>query len=252
MNTNNEWCVYKHTSPSGKVYIGITKDVKHRWRNNGMGYKGSTRIHNAIMKYGWENFKHEILFTKLSQQEACRKEIELIKYYKSTDVKYGYNLQSGGQSFISNEESRQKISAALKGHIVSDKTKAKLSKANSKPIICIETHAIYENCNKAAENLRLCSTSIGKAANGKQENCGGLHFAKVEDYINDKLPVFNARPVQYRKVRCVSTGRVFESISEASRITGVSRRAISYACNGKHKTSGGFIWEFVNQRNSLF
>lgn len=245
MNTNNVWCVYKHTSPSGKVYIGIAKDVKHRWRNNGAGYKGCTRIHNAIMKYGWDNFDHEILFSGLSQKDACLKEIELIKHYNSTDIKYGYNLQSGGQSFVSNEESRKKISDALMGHTVSEETKTKLRQINAKPIICIETNVVYESCDKAAEILGLCSTSIGKVTNGKQGACGGLHFAKVDDFAQGRLPVFNAKPAKYKKVRCVSTGQVFENISDASKVTGISRRAISYACNGRHKTSGGLIWEFL-------
>ena len=36
---NNKWCVYKHTSPSGGIYIGITKQNPIvRW-NNGFGYK---------------------------------------------------------------------------------------------------------------------------------------------------------------------------------------------------------------------
>lgn len=30
----NNYCVYKHTSPSGKVYAGITKlKPKYRWNN---------------------------------------------------------------------------------------------------------------------------------------------------------------------------------------------------------------------------
>ncbi|MBO5037695.1 MAG: GIY-YIG nuclease family protein [Clostridia bacterium] len=242
---NNEWYVYKHTSPSGKVYIGITKDIRHRWRNNGAGYKGSTRIHNAILKYGWDNFKHEILFSGLSQKDACLKEIELIKHYQSTDIRYGYNLQSGGQNPVPSEESCKKISASLLGHSVSDQTKNKLSKAKSLPVICIESGVVYENASRAAEALGLCSTSIGKTTNGRQENCGGLHFAKLEDFLRGKLPIFKAKPTQYKKVRCVSTGQIFDNISSASKETGISRRAISYACNGKYKTSGGMVWEFV-------
>lgn len=245
MNTSNVWCVYKHTSPSGKVYIGIAKDVKHRWRNNGAGYKGSTRMHNAILKYGWDNFKHEILFSGLSQRDACQKEIELIQHYQSTDIRYGYNLQSGGQSFVSNEESCKKISDALMGHAVSEQTRAKLRQTKSQPIICIETKTVYESCDKAAEALGLCSTSIGKVTNGRQETCGGLHFAKVVDFTQGRLPVFEAKPVQYRKVLCVSTGQIFENISDASKSTGISRRAISYVCNGKHRTSGGLMWKFI-------
>ena len=36
----NNFCVYKHTCPNGKVYIGITgKKPKHRWGKDGSGYK---------------------------------------------------------------------------------------------------------------------------------------------------------------------------------------------------------------------
>lgn len=38
---------------------------------------------------------------------------------------------------------------------------------------------------------------------------------------------------------------IYESISEASRKTGISITSISYCANGKRKTGGGFIWHFV-------
>ena len=37
----------------------------------------------------------------------------------------------------------------------------------------------------------------------------------------------------------------YESISEASRKTGITITNISYSANGKRKTAGGFIWHFV-------
>lgn len=38
MEKNNKWTVYKHTSPSGKVYVGITNQpILKRWKN-GLGY----------------------------------------------------------------------------------------------------------------------------------------------------------------------------------------------------------------------
>ena len=45
---------------------------------------------------GWDNFRHEILYTGLSREEAEYKEKELIKDYKSNNTNFGYNIKSGG------------------------------------------------------------------------------------------------------------------------------------------------------------
>lgn len=115
----NNYCVYKHTSPSNKVYIGITcQEPKKRWLN-GKGYPHNKHFTNAISRYGWENFIHEILFTNLSKEEACQKEIELIAFYKSNQREFGYNHTSGGESgfyHICSEETKRKISEKQKGN----------------------------------------------------------------------------------------------------------------------------------------
>lgn len=65
--------VYKHTTPNGKVYIGITgNEPRKRW-NNGNGYRGNKHFWNAILKYGWDNIAHEILFDGLTQDQAEKK-----------------------------------------------------------------------------------------------------------------------------------------------------------------------------------
>lgn len=75
---NNKWCVYKHTSPSKGVYIGITKqNPVIRW-SNGSGYKRNPYFYKAIQKYGWDNFKHEILFSNLTQEEAEKSYLRLL------------------------------------------------------------------------------------------------------------------------------------------------------------------------------
>lgn len=118
-NTNDEkiYCVYKHTSPSGKVYIGITKTKpEKRWGKDGSGYKTQQYFWRAIQKYGWNNFKHEILYVGLTQEEAEKIEINLIAYYKSNQREYGYNIESGGNSTGKmSDETRKKLSEAMKG-----------------------------------------------------------------------------------------------------------------------------------------
>lgn len=101
--------VYKHTFPNGKVYIGITSlEPKKRWAN-GAGYRDNKRMYNAIKKYGWDNIKHEILFTDLTQEQAYEKEITLIAEYGSIEFDKGYNRHIGGAymqpDYIDYEES---------------------------------------------------------------------------------------------------------------------------------------------------
>lgn len=92
----DKFCVYKHTSPSGKVYIGITSQKpESRWGTGGCGYEGNRHFWNAIQKYGWDNFQHEILYEKLSKETAVCLESSLIHEYHATDVRFGYNNISG-------------------------------------------------------------------------------------------------------------------------------------------------------------
>ena len=243
------WSVYKHTSPSGKVYIGIAKDVRHRWRNNGSGYRGSTRIWYAIQKYGWDKFLHEIVATDLTRQEACDMEIALIGKYKSTDPNFGYNLTAGGQHGTLSQTSVEKLRASMMGHPVSDKVRAILSESRKIPLICIETQEVFASAKEVTDKMGFCYSSVLKAARGQQDTCGGFHFAWLSDYEKGQMKKFSPSPVVYSKVRCVTTGEEFDNVSDASRKTGLSRRSISYACNGIHKTCGNMQWEFIEMRS---
>lgn len=106
--------LYVHISPSNKRYYGITgTDIKRRW-DCGRGYKGCTHFHNAINKYGWENFKHEIIFNNLTKEEACLLEQIYITLYDTTNSKYGYNSTYGGESFKHTEDTKKRMSNIAK------------------------------------------------------------------------------------------------------------------------------------------
>ena len=106
----DNYTVYKHVSPSGKQYIGITKqDVEKRW-SNGEGYKHCSYFYNAIQKYGWDNFEHIILKKNLTLEQANYWESYYIALYHSNNRLYGYNSFSGGNNSIPNAETRKKMS----------------------------------------------------------------------------------------------------------------------------------------------
>lgn len=83
------YIIYDHISPSGKHYIGQTcRKAEERWGANGGRYMAKNAkgqyVHslfaNAILKYGWDNFKHEILFHNCSKELADTLEKAFIKY----------------------------------------------------------------------------------------------------------------------------------------------------------------------------
>lgn len=98
---SNEYCVYKITNKlNGKIYIGMSKNLKNRWSSNGIHYKRSKHFYNAIQKYGWDNFEKKILIKNLSFEEACELEVKEIAKHNSRDRKIGYNIAEGGNGGI--------------------------------------------------------------------------------------------------------------------------------------------------------
>ena len=105
-----KFIVYKHTSPNGKVYIGITSQKPNRRFRDGKGYYNNKHFYNAIKKYGWDNFSHEVLFDNLTEEEAKLMEQFYIALYDS--FKNGYNRTLGGEGLLGytpTEETRIKL-----------------------------------------------------------------------------------------------------------------------------------------------
>jgi len=114
--------VYKHITPSGKVYIGQTCSTKNRWKSKGINYRKSTYFYNAIQKYGWDNIQHIIVTDNLTKKEANWLENYLIMYYESYNRDKGYNLTLGGDSGPTTPWN--------KGKTLSDEHKKHLSEAH--------------------------------------------------------------------------------------------------------------------------
>ena len=203
----NNYYVYKHTFPNNKVYIGITKQKPEKRWGNGKGYKHNDYIQNAINKYGWQNIKHKILYKNLTKEEAEEKEIKLIAYYKSNKKEYGYNIENGGHINCVSEETKKKLSIANKGKIVSKETRQKMSKNNAK---------IWLG-KKINDEIRR---KMSESHKGKQGN--------------NKGKVLKTR----KKVICIETNIIYDSITIASNITKINSAHISEVCNGTRKSAG--------------
>lgn len=226
-----DYTVYMHRNKiNGKVYIGITKrKPQYRW-NNGKGYDNQY-FKRAIKKYGFDNFEHIILCEKLTQKEAEQKEIEFIAYYKSSQKDFGYNISKGGM--VNNgvpckEETKQKISQANKGtnngmygkhH--TDKEKGKISEASKR---------LWQNKQHREKMLEVFKT------NRHNFEKGHIPWNKGKKGII---------PWNRKKVICIDTNEIFNSIAEAEKIKKVHN--ISLCCNGKRKSAKGLHFKFYEE-----
>lgn len=114
------WCVYKHTSPSGKVYVGITSNLERRWAAKGYYYCLSDTIFSrALRKYGWDSFKHEVLVSNISEAEAKLLEQELIQLYKVMGM--SYNMSDGGEGY-KGKHTKSHIEHMVQSRLTNSKT----------------------------------------------------------------------------------------------------------------------------------
>lgn len=127
--------IYIHTFPNGKKYVGISKDIKRRFRN-GKGYHNQPIVRNAIEKYGWKNIRTEIIFENLTETEAKRIEIVLIALLRTAEREFGYNQTLGGEGAYGRKVSDankiatgKRMSQIHKGTHLSEEHKAKISAA---------------------------------------------------------------------------------------------------------------------------
>lgn len=151
---------------TGRLYVGQSIDIDKRWYMHSRGL-GETKIARAIRKHGWAAFKAEVL---------CICEPSLLNSLEETWIRHhncvsplGYNLTSGGGQFsfseetlevlrqrqrnrtpehidnknkaAKSEETRLKLSAALKGRVKTLETRQKLSVAFKGRVMSDETRA---------------------------------------------------------------------------------------------------------------
>ena len=183
----NNYTVYMHTTPNGKVYIGITsRKIEYRW-NNGKGYKNNKYFTNAINKYGWDNIKHEILYDGLEESQAKLLEISLIHYHKSNNTNFGYNITAGGDGLLGyklSEEAKKKISISNSTRKISDESKEKNRKAH------LGKKHTQESINKMKEIHKGQQTRLGSITSEETKQKISEHSANKREVIDDKGNVF--------------------------------------------------------------
>lgn len=276
---DNNYTVYKHTSPSGKVYIGITsQSPEKRWRN-GKGYEKNTYFYKAICKYGWDNIKHEIIAINLSKSDACALERELIEKHKAQNPEKGYNNSVGGEfgSYGAklSDEARRNISEGHKGKKHSEETKQKLSvmrmgennpnfgkhpseeTLEKQRKIQKEVHSRPEYKEKQRARMKQLweneefRKKISEANKGEKNYFYGKHLTGEaagfygKHHTNsskEKLRESHSKPII-----CIETQIIYPSATVAEALFSVAHSSIHHVLNKPNKTSCGYHWEYYEE-----
>jgi len=260
-----------HTSPNGKKYIGITCcNPLYRWQN-GQGYKHNAYFNKAIIKYGWDNFTHEILESGLSKEEAEEKEICLIKKLNLQSPQFGYNLSSGGavnRGFKFSAQSRKKLSDSLRGIVRSEEYKENMKRAcaNHKPTreailksaeVCKRAVRAYSIMGDklqdfdciiiAAERLDGVNDAslITKCCKGEIQQAYGYMFRYLECAPERIEAAQTHRKPVIRYAISGSEVNRFKSAKEAADLMLKDSTCITACCKGKRKTAYGFAWSYA-------
>lgn len=198
--------LYIHTNKiNNKKYIGITQQKPEKRWQNGFGYIKCPLFYNAIKKYGWDNFKHEIILQGLDKETACKIEIELIRFYKSNQREYGYNISNGGEcnwlGLHHSKETKEKMSIAKKN--MSKESRLKNAQSHkgllagnknpmygksgalspvSRKIICLNDSTIFDSIADAGRKLNVHTSHVSSVCKNKLNHVGGYRFMYLEDY----------------------------------------------------------------------
>ena len=217
--------------------------------------------------------------SELEEDEAYDLEKELIHKYNSNNPVFGYNKSIGGRVNTGmirsddcrrklvertsgknhhfygkhlTEDHKRKIREANIGHRVSEETRRKIGEGNRGKGKSEETIQKWRESRKKYTHSEETRRKIGEGNRGKRlseetkRKIGaanrGRHFSE------DAKRLMSENSSLKRKVMCIETGVIYDSIREASKHVGTPASNIGSVCRGKTKTAGGYSWSYINKK----
>ena len=208
--------IYKLTcQPNGKIYIGKSINLNRRLKEYERGYKQtiSRYLKNAILKYGWDSFKIEILETVIDFNKErdnfslLQRESYYIELLDTTDVDKGYNIckfssdrtgvkasdetrekmrnsRLGKKRKPFSEKARENMRQGQLGKKMSDEQKEKISQSNLGRTFSEETKAKISMANLGMKRSDETKEKMSQSKLGKPSLRKGK---KVSDETKEKI-----------------------------------------------------------------
>lgn len=234
--------IYKLTAPNGKVYIGQAININRRFSSyRNLSCKEQQKLYNSIKKYGWDNFKKEILFDGvISQLDINKLESDFISQYieNSLNIK---EIATGG-SFKTGSD-----------HFA------------SKPVLQInkefEIVAEFECGLDAAKYHNATQSCISISCRTNNPFSNGYYWRFKEGYNqNNLIEIVNSPHANAEAILQLNKDGGFikkwDSQSKASKELNINQANLWRILNGEGLTCGGYKWirekDYINNSQPEF
>ena len=225
--------IYKYENPiNHMVYIGQAIDLQERHKKhyqNISDKKHQEDIYKAFREFGFNNFIYEILeqFENFDQDKLNELECYYIEKFNSL-APNGYNMVPGGTN-----------GAGL---------------AKGKPVEYYDIYGNYietfNSAHQAARKTGIDCTSICECCRQEKRHTKGYQWKYVDsnkiikDISKDGIVIMKRKVFQYDlKGNLI---KVYDSLKEAAKTTGIAKATICKVCCLKGNTAGGYVWRYEN------
>ena len=221
--------VYSHTrSDTGKVfYIGIGSDELYK---RAYSIKGrNTHWYNVIKKV---DYKVDILHKDITWEEACKKEIELIKEFgRQKDGGILVNLTEGGEGFKSNhsQKTKDQIRDFYKGKNYEEiygEERANTQRLNRKQSV----KKVWEG--RSTEDKKIISDKISAKTAGR---------AKPKELVEKSVESRR----KYRDIKCYTLENIYVktyNVLVDVAADGFTRQGVRFCLVGDNATHKKHLW----------
>ena len=216
---------------NGKRYIGQSINIKRRfWDHRCISHESNIHLKNALIKYGRENFKYEIL------EECDVSNLDEREIFYISKLKPEYNISSGGQRAVNkHSESTKKIisqKSKKQWENMSEETKQKIINNLTGPK---EGHKVSE---KTKEKLRMINLGKKQSPETISKRKETIIRMKENGYVQTNAS-------HKKKVVCVETGQVFESVKSAAEFIGCHPSGVTSVLKKRQRTVKGYRFEYL-------
>lgn len=240
---NHYGYVYCIIFPNGKKYIGQSiKPWKTRWEQHKSKFSGCNAVKSAILKYGIDTLRWELVCYASSCEELNTLESSYIAEWR-TLAPNGYNLKDGGEGHIYSEASRYRMSVS---NTFVRLKKATGNKQDTDTLLAIAKERVMNKiCKKysdtgfniisfiTAQNENVCLTAA--QYNSKLHSRATYNDPVKGEELRKKHHEIQ-KALRSRPILCVELNETFSCVTDALKAhPDWNREKINSCCRGERR-----------------